>query len=103
MSTLALPTSETVFWLIALGLVVVVVLGVFALIVTLLYLVRSVSKSIVQLREVAEAQAAEAPGTEPPAAPGQSGTPGHGAVPEAGPAAGTEARNGEPGRGADAE
>lgn len=68
MNTLAMPSSETVFWLIVLGLVVVLVLGVFALIVTLLFMMRSISASIVQLREVAEVQVAQQLAADPPSA-----------------------------------
>lgn len=68
MSALALPSEETVFWTIAIGLAVVLVLGVFALIVTMLYMVRSISLSMVQLREVVEVQAAQQLAADAPSA-----------------------------------
>ncbi|HEU0087546.1 MAG TPA: hypothetical protein VFQ77_07830 [Pseudonocardiaceae bacterium] len=74
MTFLAVSANETTFWLVAGVVGAVLVLGVLALVTTLLYLVRSISLSMRQLQEVtqvqaaqvqaAQAQVAPAPGTE---------------------------------------
>lgn len=66
MTVLALDVDAATLWQVLLVVVAVVVVGVVALITTLLFLVRSISTSIRQLREVAVEQAAQvqAQGTE---------------------------------------
>ncbi|MGH4013868.1 MAG: hypothetical protein ACRDSL_08040 [Pseudonocardiaceae bacterium] len=78
MTFLALPAEETVFWVLVLGVVVVVVFGVLALIVTLLYFVRSVSGSLAELREVVDEQAAREDPAGREGAPPAGGSPGGG-------------------------
>lgn len=118
MSVLALPSEKTVFWLFALVVALVVVVGVLTLIATLLYMVRSISLSVAQLRELTGAQAAaqvaqtragqpESPQTESgspesgsrSAGPAATGSPADDAPPSAGSAAGDgDERDSGPGR-----
>jgi hypothetical protein len=77
MTVLALDVDETTLWQVLLVVVTVVVVGVLALITTLLFIVRSISGSIRQLREVAAEQAAQV-GMQPDAqAPGAQVTAPH--------------------------
>lgn len=115
MSVLALPSEKTVFWLLALVVTVIVVVGVLALIATLLYMVRSISLSVAQLRELtgaqAAAQVAQARAGQPQAesespdsgsrsaGPTATGSPANDVPPGAGSAAGDgDERGSEPGR-----
>lgn len=66
MSSLGLSASETVFWLIALVLVVVVVFGAVAVLVMLLSMLRSISQSMAELREVVQAQSTQPPAEQQP-------------------------------------
>lgn len=70
MNVLALDVDNTTLWQVLLVVVVVVVLGVVALITTLLFIVRSITASIRQLREMAAEQvaAAQTGVTSPPSA-----------------------------------
>ncbi len=128
MSVLALPSEKTVFWLFVLVVALIVVVGVLTLIATLLYMVRSISLSVAQLRELTGAQAAaqvaqaragqpqpsqaepespesESPESESPEAgsrspgPAATGSPADDAPPSAGSAAGDgDERDSGPGR-----
>ncbi|HEY2764000.1 MAG TPA: hypothetical protein VGJ13_08315 [Pseudonocardiaceae bacterium] len=68
MTLLAASTNETVFWVLAAAVAAVMVIGVLALVATLLYFLRSVSASLGQLRD-AQVDLAQAQSERGSAAP----------------------------------
>ncbi|MGH3796436.1 MAG: hypothetical protein ACRDSP_16275 [Pseudonocardiaceae bacterium] len=91
MNLLAASANETAFWVLAAVVVGVLVLGVLALVATLLYMLRSFSRSLEQLRdaevELGQARAGQRAGATPSAAAAHDDTSADTGVPAEGAAA----------------